>query len=169
VVYTFCPRCATALEDFAEGAQVRRRCPACGFVFYHNPVPAAGGAICRGDALLLVRRAVEPRKGYWSLPAGFMEYNESARGCAEREIGEETGLMARAGDVLGVYSGFDDPRQHAVLIVFWMNEVELRDPTAGDDADDLAFFSPGRIPENIAFRAHREALRDIFAHPRFAH
>ena len=97
-----------------------------------------------------------------------MEYNESARQCAEREVGEETGLAALATDILGVYSGFDDPRQHAVLIVFWMEEADARTPCAGDDAEDVQFYRADELPDQIAFRAHREALRDVFAAPQFA-
>ncbi len=154
------------MRDFEEGHQTRRRCPECGFIHYNNPVPAAGGIIQRDHAVCLVRRTFEPRKGFWSLPAGFMEYNESPRDCAEREVSEETGLSARACEVLGVYSGFDDPRQHAVLIVYWMDELEIRPPVAGDDAEEVRFFRPEDIPEEIAFRAHREALKDVFDNPR---
>ncbi len=166
--FKFCPRCATALVGFQEGHQSRLRCPACGFVHYHNPVPAAGGIIIRDGAICLVLRAFEPRKGYWSLPAGFMEYNESPKQCAEREVGEETGLFVRATDILGVYAGFDDPRQHAVLIVYWMEEHDIRPAIAGDDAEEVRFFRSDELPERIAFRAHREALRDTIASERFA-
>lgn len=166
--YQFCPRCATPLEDFGEGQWIRRRCSHCGFIHYNNPVPAAGGIIRRDNAVCLVRRAFQPRKGDWSLPAGFMEYDESPRQCAEREVSEETGLSAHAGDVLGVYAGFDDPRQHAVLIVYWMDESGLSEPMAGDDAEEVHFFRSEDIPKNIAFRAHREALQDAFTNPRFA-
>jgi 8-oxo-dGTP diphosphatase len=167
ILFKFCPRCATALEDFREGHHVRRRCPACGFIHYNNPVPAAGGIIIRERAICLVLRAYEPRKGYWSLPAGFMEYNETPRQCAEREVGEETGLSVRATDVLGVYSGFDDPRQHAVLIVYWMEEHDTRRVIAGDDAEEVEFFLRDSFPANIAFRAHREALNDALGSERF--
>jgi 8-oxo-dGTP diphosphatase len=97
-----------------------------------------------------------------------MEYDESPRQCVEREVTEETGLLTHAGEVLGVYSGFDDPRQHAVLFVYWMDESDYREPVAGDDADEALFFQFQDIPKDIAFRAHREALRDAFAHPRLA-
>lgn len=164
--FKFCPRCATSLEHFQEGHQARRRCPACGYIHYNNPVPAAGGIIVRDGAICLVRRAFEPRRGFWSLPAGFMEYNESPRQCAERELTEETGLVARATDVLGVYSGFDDPRQHAVLIVYWMEESDRRPAMSGDDAEAVEFFRRDTLPKDIAFRAHHEALHDTFNSPR---
>lgn len=166
--FKYCPHCATTLKDFADGHQPRLRCPACGFIHYNNPVPAAGGIILRDQSICLVRRAFAPRKGCWSLPAGFMEYNETPRQCAEREVGEETGLSAQAADVMGVYAGFDDPRQHAVLIVYWMQESDARQAIPGDDAEEVQFFRSDELPDEIAFRAHREALRDVIANPRFA-
>lgn len=163
VTFQFCPRCATPMQEYREGHQLRKRCPQCGFIHYENPVPAAGGIIMRDQAICLVRRAFAPRKGFWSLPAGFMEYEESPRQCAEREVAEETGLTTRARNVLGVYSGFDDPRQHAVLIVYWMDESHYGEPVAGDDAEEVGFFPQRDLPDDIAFQAHREALADAFA------
>jgi 8-oxo-dGTP diphosphatase len=166
--YRFCPLCAAGLVTRADGDRERLLCPSCGFIYYHNPVPAAGGLIVRDGAVCLVRRAVDPRRGYWSLPAGFMEYNEPSRECARREIAEETGLDVVIEDVLGVYSAFDDPRQHAVLVVYWAREVESRPLVPGDDADAAGFFRAGDIPGNIAFLAHRQALKDALASPRFS-
>jgi ADP-ribose pyrophosphatase YjhB (NUDIX family) len=143
---------------------MRRRlgCPACGYIYYHNPVPAAGGVILRDGKVCLVRRSVAPRIGDWTLPAGFIEYDESPRTCAEREIAEETGLCVKTGDVLGVYDGHDDPRHHAILIVYRTHETETRTLIAGDDADRAVFFAVSGIPANIAFRAHRQALHDLY-------
>jgi 8-oxo-dGTP diphosphatase len=165
--FRFCPLCATELAPRADGARMRLSCPSCGFVHYHNPVPAAGGIICRGPNVCLVRRAVDPRRGYWSLPAGFVEYDETPAQCASREIAEETGLQVRIEETLGVYAGLDDPRSRAVLIVYWAREVGQNTPVAGDDADQIGFFPPPEIPAQIAFRAHRQALDDAFRHPRF--
>ncbi len=163
ITFNYCPRCATPLSDYTEGHQTRKRCESCGYIYYRNPVPAAGGVICRDLAVCLVKRAFEPKAGQWCLPAGFMEYDETPSACAQREVEEETGLKVTTDGVLGVYSGFDDPRQHAVLIVYWMREDSIREPAAGDDAQDVAFFRQSEIPDDIAFRAHREALRDAFA------
>ena len=160
--FRYCPLCAAALTQREDGLRRRLGCPACAYVYYHNPVPAAGGVIMREGRVCLVRRSIEPRIGDWSLPAGFMEYDESPSVCAEREIAEETGLRTTPDGILGVYAGFDDPRQHAVLIVYRMRETEQRPLVAGDDADRAEFFAPERIPSNIAFRAHRQALRDLF-------
>lgn len=165
--YRFCPLCGAALVVRPDGNRDRLSCPACTFVYYHNPVPAAGGLICRSGRVCLVRRAIAPRRGDWTLPAGFMEYDESSEQCAAREIAEETGLSIAVEELLGVYMGFDDPRHRAVLLVYWVRELENRVPAAGDDAEAVEFFRPDEIPDNIAFRAHRQALDDAFAHPRF--
>lgn len=160
--FRYCPLCATALTLREEGMRRRPACPACGYIYYHNPVPAAGGVIVRDQRVCLVRRSIQPRLADWSLPAGFLEYEESPWACAQREIAEETGLRVTPGDILGVYAGFDDPRNHAVLIVYRMLETEQLPLVPGDDADRAEFFAVDQIPPNIAFRAHRQALRDLF-------
>ena len=164
--FRFCPLCGISLVVRPESLRPRLTCPTCGYIYYHNPVPAAGGVILRDGCVCLVRRSIEPRRGDWTLPAGFVEYDESPESCAIREVAEETGLAIAIDGVLGVYAGFDDPRQHVVLVLYWAKETELRTPIAGDDAESVGFFAEEEIPSNIAFRAHRQALRDLFAHER---
>jgi len=160
--FRFCPLCAVPLTPHADGRRRRLGCSTCGYIYYHNPVPAAGGVVLRDGRVCLVRRSVQPRRGDWTLPAGFIEYDESPNACAEREIAEETGLRVTTGAVFGVYDGFDDPRHHAVLILYRMQETEERPLVAGDDADRAEFFAAHEIPANIAFHAHRCALRDLY-------
>ncbi len=112
-----------------------------------------------GGKLVMVRRRFAPKAGRWSLPAGFMEYGEPPRRCAIRECREETGARIRLGGLVGVYSGDDDPRCHAVLIVY-RAELLSRRMTAGDDASEIGLFAFSRLPRDIAFRAHRQAIRD---------
>lgn len=158
--YRYCPLCAASLAVTQSEGVPRRWCEACGRVFYHNPVPAAGGVVRRGDEVLLVRRKYPPRPGAWTLPAGFLEYYETPKACAEREVEEETGLKVTAGELFGVYAGHDDPRQTAVLILYHMQLVGGT-LEAGDDATEARFFPPSHLPENIAFAAHRQALEDL--------
>ncbi len=160
--FKYCPYCAVALVLREDGLRDRLACPACDYIYYHNPVAAAGGVIMRSDRICLVRRAISPRKGDWTLPAGFVEYEEPPDVCACREIAEETGLQAEVDGVLGVYAGLDDPRHHVVLVIYRMRETQSLTPVAGDDADAVGFFGPKDIPSNIAFRAHRWALRDVY-------
>jgi len=158
--YRFCSLCAGPLEVTHEEQIPRRWCPACKKIYYHNPVPAAGGVVVEDGRVLLVRRKFPPRPGAWTLPAGFLEYHESPSACAEREVAEETGLIARVAALFGVYSGHDDPRQTAVLILYRMT-VEGGRLSPGDDASEATYFAQHELPEDIAFRAHRQALSDL--------
>jgi ADP-ribose pyrophosphatase YjhB (NUDIX family) len=135
-------------------------CPRCGFIAYRNPVPACGVIVLRRGDVLLAKRAHEPRRDCWGIPAGFMEYGEHPEATAVREAKEETGLAVRIEGLFGVYAGRDDPRTRAVLILY-RAKVRGGRLQAGDDASEVSYFPLDRLPRPIAFRAHREALRDL--------
>ena len=158
--FTYCPKCRAELVLENYNHRPRKICEACGFVDFHNPVPAAGAIVVRDGKLLLVRRAENPYKDDWCIPAGYMEWDESPSHCAERELKEETGLEIRATSIFEVYSGTDDPRTNAILILYFCEEIGGA-AIAGDDAAELRFCGLSEIPNNIAFEAHRQALRDL--------
>lgn len=158
--FKHCPLCATDLEIKFHGHIERKVCPACGFVDWHNPSPAAGAIVIDDGKLLLVKRADYPREGDWCIPAGFIEWDESPEECAVRELLEETGLEIELGELFNVYSGTDDPRTNALLILYFGRIVGGK-PIAGDDAAELAFFGKDDIPENIAFAAHVQTIKDL--------
>jgi ADP-ribose pyrophosphatase YjhB (NUDIX family) len=159
--FVYCPLCSGTLEISEREELPRRYCPRCDQTYYHNPAPAAGGVIVQHGRVLLVKRKFKPRVGEWTLPAGFLEYFESPESCAVREIREETGIEARIDNVFGVYAGHDDPRHTAVLVLYRMTQTggELH---AGDDAEAADFFAASDVPEQVAFRAHKEALVDLY-------
>jgi ADP-ribose pyrophosphatase YjhB (NUDIX family) len=159
--YVFCPLCGQKLTVTNREDLPRRYCPPCDRIFYHNPIPAAGGVIMNRGRVLLVRRKYAPQAGKWTFPAGFLEYFEAPPMCAVREIREETGLETEAGEIFGVYSGADDPRHTAILVLYRMRMVG-GDLKPGDDASEVRYFSPEEVPEEIAFEAHRTALRELF-------
>jgi len=159
MLYRYCPYCRQRLlPRLLEDGHRRLYCPDCGFVHYRNPTPAVGVIALEAGRILLVKRKYPPRAGLWSLPAGFMEYGEDPRQCAVREAYEETGLRIVPGPLVGVYSGEDDPRTHAILIVYQASSFRGRG-RPGDDASDLGWFALGRLPP-LAFRAHSRAIRD---------
>ncbi len=159
--YRFCPKCGLALGDSIAGGKRRRVC-GCGFVHWHNPVPAAGVVLLRGDRVLWVRRAGEPFRGAWSLPSGFLEWDESIRDCAIRETLEETGIDVQLDGLLGVYSCFDDPRGHSLLVVYMATAVEGGGKErAGDDADAIGWYPIDSPPELIAWESHKSVLMDL--------
>ncbi len=159
--YQYCPFCGGELKDERLDGRMRLSCaaPGCDFIFYQNPIPAAGAVIVQNDWVLMVQRAHPPRIGWWCLPAGFMEWHEHPSQTAEREILEETGLEIELNGIFEIYSGTDDPRNNAVLILYLANVIggELK---AADDALDVAWFSFNNLPEKIAFDSHIQALAD---------
>lgn len=157
----FCIRCGARMRPRREHGVLRPTCPACGFIAYRNPAPACGVLLQQRDGrVLLARRAHEPRRDAWGIPAGFMEYGEHPETTAVREALEETGLKVRLRGLFGVYAGRDDPRTRAVLILYHAVIVGGR-MAPGDDASELGWFALDRLPRPMAFRAHREALRDL--------
>ncbi len=157
--YTYCPWCSTKLVDRHIDGKTRQHCPECDFIHYKNPVPAAGGFIVEDDRILLVKRKYPPREGYWSFPAGFMEWGESPANCAIREVKEETGLDVEVFSSFKVYSGTDDPRTRAILILYLVKQIGGK-MEAGDDASELKFFSLNDLPKNLAFESHIRALNE---------
>jgi len=157
-----CVLCGTRLVQRDDRGHPRPTCPVCGWIYYRNPAPAAGVLLHTARGVLLVRRKYPPAEGDWCLPAGFMEYGESPEQCAVRETREETGLEVRLGSLFGVYAGMDDPRVRAVLILYTAERIGGR-MRAGDDAVATRFFPLDRLPDRIAFAAHRKALRELAA------
>jgi ADP-ribose pyrophosphatase YjhB (NUDIX family) len=160
--FEFCPLCGNDLEERRPENEDRTRkvCQACGYIHYDNPTPAAGVIVIEGNKVLLVKRKFDPRAGLWTLPAGFVESGEDVDACAVREVKEETNLDVEVIRLFNVYSALDDPRASVVLILYLCRSTggELR---CGDDASDARYFELDGLPDGIAFRAHRNALRDI--------
>ena len=104
-----------ALEVPPGDDKQRRVCQRCDFIDYQNPKIVAGAVVLKGDKILLCKRAIEPRKGYWTLPAGFMELGESVEEAAMREAQEEALADIEIDRLLAVYSV---PRIGQVQVMF---------------------------------------------------
>jgi len=161
--YKHCPVCGEALVEKEMDGRERLVCSQCAFVFYQNPAPAAGVILIEDDQMLWVQRKFEPRKGGWTFPAGFLEYDEHIETCAVRETLEETGLHVELDRLFNAYMAMDDPRTQVVLLLYLARRtggVLL----PGDDAVDAKFFPIDDPPRDIAFRAHELALAEIRSH-----
>jgi len=104
-----------ALEIPPGDDKDRRVCQRCDFIDYQNPKIVAGSVVLKGDQILLCKRAIEPRKGFWTLPAGFMELGESVEEAAQREAQEEALADIEIDRLLAVYSV---PRIGQVQVMF---------------------------------------------------
>jgi len=107
--------------------------------------------------ILLVRRAHEPVRGWWTLPAGYVEYGEVAEETAAREALEETGLVVSIDGLHGIFAGFGDPRGAGHLAVYYATRLSGA-PVAGDDAAEVGWFAADEIPAEIAFEGSRKAI-----------
>jgi len=152
-----CSACGGELVTRQLDGRPRAVCASCGTVSYVNPVPAAAVAVVEDGRILLVRRAVEPKKGLWSLPAGFLEIDETVQECAMRESKEETGLDVVLDRIVDAITVFDDPRYVCLLIVF-SGHVVGGQIAPGDDAAEVGVFSLDELPP-IAFKSHVRVIR----------
>jgi 8-oxo-dGTP diphosphatase len=145
------------MEEAEVAGRIRRVCAACGFILYRNPVPGVGVLVEMESGIVLVKRGEDPFAGWWALPAGYIEADESVEQAAVRECKEETGLDVELLELFGVYSFPEGPVQSGIIIFHRARPVsgELQ---AGNDAQDVRVFPPDGLPEKLAFRTHREVL-----------
>jgi ADP-ribose pyrophosphatase YjhB (NUDIX family) len=144
------------VRQVPEGDNLERSvCGHCGFVVYDNPKIVTGSVVTSGSRVLLCRRAINPRRGYWTLPAGFMELEETAEQSARREAWEEATARIEIDSLLAVYS---IPRISMVQIMF---RATLADPEIhpGPESLEVQLFESDEIPwEELAFPSVHWAL-----------
>lgn len=157
--WNYCPICGDSLTPRLEDHQERPYCERCARYFYSNPTPASCCFVMRGGHLLLGQRAIEPLRGHWGLPGGYVEIGETTEEAALRELREETGLHAPHARLIGV-SSQQSELTGAVIVHGYHVEHWEGEPRAGSDVMALEFFPPETLPR-LAFRAHRE-LHAIF-------
>jgi len=155
----FCPRCSGELVR--ERAQAD--CPACGSHYYANSAPTVG-ALCEDEQgrLMLVRRAVEPQKGKWDTPGGFLEEGERPLDGLRRELLEETGLDVEPGEFIDAVTDLygDGPDAPSILSLNWTARILGGTPVPADDISEIRWFAAAELPapEEIAFPSVAEIV-----------
>lgn len=158
----FCSTCGSGRLDFRvpDGdALPRHVCADCGVIHYQNPKVVVGCLPAYGDRVLLCLRAIEPRRGWWTLPAGFLENGETVVAGAARETLEEAGATV---DVGALYTLISLPHINQVYMVF---RATLPQPVfgAGPESLEVRLFAEEEIPwDRIAFRTIGRTLRNYF-------
>ena len=138
----------------------RLTCPDCGFIAYENPKMVAGSVVSVGDRIMLCRRAIEPRKGFWTLPAGYLELNETPAEGAAREAWEEARARIAIDALLAVFS---IPRISQVQLIY---RATLAEPgfEPGPESLEVELFDWADIPwTELAFPSVRWALDEYKA------
>ena len=162
----FCSRCGSALQFGAIDGEDRHRlaCPDCGHIAYVNPrMVVTVFPITEAGEIVLIRRGIEPGKGSWAQPGGFLEVDETVNQAAIRETFEETGLLIEPGEIVGLYTRLEAA---VVTIAFEAKIVGgIAAPTV--EATEVKAFAPEDIPwSDIAFSTTTWALRDWLEHRR---
>ena len=158
----FCSECGSPRLEWRvpEGDTVPRDvCNACGTIHYRNPKLVVGCLATLDDQVLLCRRAIDPRKGLWTLPAGFMENGESLAAGAVRETLEEANARVDVGEL---YTVISLPQISQVYVMFRSRLLD-RDFGPGPESLEVRLFREDQIPwEQIAFRTIARTLRRFF-------
>ncbi|MEV0715564.1 NUDIX domain-containing protein [Asanoa sp. NPDC050611] len=138
-----------------------RVCAACGETTYRNPVPVAVAVLPVDDGVLVIRRAIPPRAGLLALPGGFVDHGESWQQAVVRELGEETGIAARADDValFDVHSAPDG----TVLIFGLLPATTAADVPVSAPNAEVAGWSVARDASDMAFDLHARVLTRYLA------
>ena len=135
-------------------------CDACGEIHYQNPRMVVGTVVEHQGRVLLCRRAIEPRYGYWTLPAGFMENDETAAQGAQRETLEEAGARI---EIVAAFSLISVPRVNQVHLFYRARVLELGFKP-GEESLEVALWEEAQIPwQEIAFRTVGLTLKRWFA------
>ena len=156
--YNYCPVCGAPVKVMHHEGRNRHVCENCGNVIYVNPIPATCQVVVDNGSVLLTLRAVDPFKGMWCLPGGFIEWGETPEDGAKRELFEETGIKAGELSLIGVYDSITGLKRHVLLIGYHVKDWGGT-PIAGDDADDVGWFDLNEHPQ-LAFKVHEKVLKD---------
>jgi ADP-ribose pyrophosphatase YjhB (NUDIX family) len=144
--FIYCPLCGKELHVNSIEGKTRKNCHSCGFVYYKNPLPCVSIIGIKGNKIALIKRGIEPSKGSWAPPSGFMEAEEKPEETALRELYEETSLKGEIIDLLGVHTQ-DTKIYGSLLIIIFLVRISEGNIKAGDDALDAKFFNFEEIPE----------------------
>ena len=159
--FKHCKACGGAVKYFVPADDNRERavCTVCANVHYENPLNVVGTLPVWGDQVLLCRRNIEPRHGFWTLPAGFMELGETAAEGALRETIEEAGARV---EMQGLYTVLNVVRV-GQLHMFYRARLLDTDFAPGPETIEAQLFDEADVPwDELAFRTVRETLKRYF-------
>lgn len=135
----------------------RPTCPACGFIHYLDPKVAVAVVLGDDDSVLLGRRCIDPGKGRWSFPAGYVNRGEVLEDAAIREVLEELSVIVKLNGLVGVYS----EQGAAVVLIVYAGEIVNGEPTPdAREVSEVRKFPLDQLPEALAFPHDRRVLAD---------
>lgn len=172
----YCPKCGAPYGSVPLIGNNGLQCSRCGFTLYKNPSPGVVVLLIDNDMILLGKRDNKIfMGGKWSLPGGFIEFDEDFLSAAHREIKEETGLAIKITSIISVVSNFFSPDLHTLVIVLLAHKIHGT-PQPGDDIIQLQWFPlAGPLPpmafeadKHIINRYYNTGIAGVSVDPRFA-
>lgn len=163
--YKFCPQCGTKLTKKMMLEQVRPACPSCDFIRFEDPKVAVVAFITCQDRVLLTQRAVDPEKGKWAMPGGYMDAGEIPEEALQREMLEEIGLEIKINHLMGTrtlfYTNNDGSQENVGIVLVYSaspQSNELEELSCQDDVMNAGWFLPNETPKSLAFELTGELL-----------
>lgn len=162
--FKYCPRCSSRFVQKREDPSepYRLACPKCGFILYQNSSPCTEALIVRGTTVLLVRRAMNPRKGFLDIPGGFLENGESPETGIKREVREELQMNFRPRHLVGCYIDsylFQGWKRYTLNLSYFGSATGT--PRPGSDAKEAVWVDLKKLPKTLAFSHQLQTLRDL--------
>jgi ADP-ribose pyrophosphatase YjhB (NUDIX family) len=153
--FRYCPECRRSLVPKTFNGKERLACPSCDFVHWNNPKTVSSVIVPGpdGNSILLVKRGIEPRKGWWALPGGFVDEGEGHEEGGIREVKEETGIIVTLERLL---ASIPLRRKNEVLN-FYVGTAIGGELTTSNETLEVKYFPLDQLPE-VAFPSHQKAI-----------
>lgn len=161
--FKFCPRCAGRVKPSSEHGKERYCCTLCHYVVYRNPVPTASALFIKEGDIFLVKRAIDPKKGFWDLPGGFIEEGEHPEDGLRREIREELGVEITIGKFFDIVMDWYEFQRDkfSTLNLYYFATLKKVKITPGDDISEATWFSLKNPPKNLSSKNNRIILTKL--------
>lgn len=162
--FRFCPHCGRRTKLQRVHGTQELSCPACGYTFWMNSKPTASVLLVQRGKVLLTRRAIQPYRGYWDAPGGYLDIHEMPVQGLQREMREELSIRIVQPKLLGVYLGlYPSTPLQSTFNVYYVATRFTGKLKAQDDVASYAWHPIEHLPKRIAFANNRQALRDLTA------
>lgn len=162
-MWKYCPLCGSKLET--SEAFVHGKCPSCGQTWYKNPSPTSTAIIIRDRKILLAKRAIDPKKGFWDIPGGFINEGETPEEALTREVKEELGVDIITAKYFGayinpeyIYHNITIKTLDLAYLVIVSDKVKFR---PADDVSSVEWFSLDKKSPEFAFKSMARVFADL--------
>jgi ADP-ribose pyrophosphatase YjhB (NUDIX family) len=157
-VIQYCADCGMRTEVRVVARHPLSVCPSCERIFFRNPKVVVTALIEQDGRVLLIRRDIEPGRGLWGLPGGYVDWDEHPEQAMVREVAEETGARVEPDGLLSVGHTVLDG-EHGIVILHYRARLNGGDVAPRDEVQEVGWFSPGHLPP-LAFATHRKVLEE---------